>query len=229
MNSHAKTSIKIKLMITNRIHQPDFLTINQQKIHFMPQHFSTISNRFDKKKHWSIQYVCVEINVYVSQKKDFLMMQHQMTVVLAGTAAHFLTGWVLNSDMLLGKVWKQEKKAHENLSKDMRLNIAAQLAASMALTVATCVAIAVCDKAQVATVAKTALERVANMFFGQEHAPKSMMHSMHTVLFVWAGFLLPISAEEVIWCGKSMKHWALEAMSQLVSLMAVAVTVTYLS
>lgn len=158
-------------------------------------------------------------------------MQHHITVVLAGAAAHFATGWALNSDMLLGKVWKQEKdkKACGTLSKDMRINLAAQVAASIVLAVATCAAIAVCDKAQVGAVAKTSLEKVANMFFGQEHAPKSMMHSMHTILFIWAGFLLPISAEEVIWCGKSMKHWALEAMSQLLSLAALAAAVTYLS
>ncbi len=36
-------------------------------------------------------------------------MHHHVTVVLAGAAAHYLTGWVLNCDMLLGKIWKHEK------------------------------------------------------------------------------------------------------------------------
>ena len=143
------------------------------------------------------------------------MMQHQVTIVLAGAAAHFMTGWVLNSDMVLGKIWKQEKdkKAAGNLSKDMRVNLVAQFAASIALAIATCVAIAIFEKSQVPMSAKSALEQLANMFFNQDHSVKSMMNSMRTVLFIWAGFLLPISAEEVIWCGKSMKHWALEAMS----------------
>jgi hypothetical protein len=159
------------------------------------------------------------------------MIQHHITVVLAGAAAHFATGWALNSDMLLGKIWKQEKdkKACTGLSKDMRINLAAQVAASIVLAIATCVALAIFEKAQICGAVKTSLEKVASLFFNKEHAIKSMMNSMHTILFVWAGFILPISAQEVIWCGKSLKHWALESMSDLLCLMSLAAAVTYLS
>ncbi len=157
------------------------------------------------------------------------MMQHHLTVVAAGAAAHFVTGWVLNSDMLLGKIWKQEKDKKAPLSKDMRINLAAQVVASIVLAIATCVAIAIFEKAQVPAAGKTALEKLANLFFNQDHTVKSMMNSIHTVLFVWAGFLLPVSAQEVVWCRKELKHWALESMSDLLGLMAIAATVTYLS
>ena len=155
------------------------------------------------------------------------MMEHHFTIVAAGAAAHFVTGWVLNSDLLLGKIWKQEKKAH--LSKDMRINLAAQLVVSIVLAIATCIAIAIFEKSQVPAAGKTALDKLANLFFNQDHTSKSMMNSMHTVLFVWAGFLLPASAHEVIWCGKELQHWALESMSEILCLMAIAATVTYLS
>lgn len=169
--------------------------------------------------------------MFVSLKKDSRMMHNQITIVLVGAAAHFLTGWVLNCDMLLGKIWKQDKdkKSCGSLSKDMRINLGAQMLASIALAIATCVAIAIFEKAQVPAVAKTALERLANLFFNQDHTVKSLMNSIHTVLFVWAGFVLPISAQEVIWCGKSVKHWMLESMSELLGLISIAVVVTYLS
>jgi len=157
------------------------------------------------------------------------MMQHHLTIVTAGAAAHFVTGWILNSDMLLGKIWKQEKDKKAPFSKDMRINLAAQVVASIILAIATCVAIAIFEKAQVPVAGKTALEKLANLFFNQDHTSKSMMNSMHTVLFVWAGFLLPVSAQEVIWCGKELQHWALESMSEILGLMAIAATVTYLS
>ena len=159
------------------------------------------------------------------------MMHHHLTVVLAGTAAHFLTGWLINSDLLLGKIWKNEKEQTncKTGEKDMRLNIACQFFASMMIAIATCVAIAVFEKAQGPLVAKNALEKLAHLFFNQEHPVKNLMHAIHTVLFIWAGFLLPISAQEVIWCNKSVKHWGLELMAELISLIAIAVTVNFLS
>lgn len=167
----------------------------------------------------------------VSLKKDIRMMHNQVTIVLVGAAAHFVTGWVLNSDMLLGKIWKQEKdkKSGGSLSKDMRVNLGAQMLASIALAIATCVAIAIFEKSQVPNLAKTALERLANLFFNQDHTARNLMNSVRTVLFVWAGFVLPMSAQEVIWCGKSLKHWMLESMSDLLGLVAIAAVVTYLS
>ncbi|MDP3788746.1 MAG: DUF1761 family protein [Candidatus Chromulinivorax sp.] len=160
------------------------------------------------------------------------MMQHHLMVVAAGAATHFAAGWILNSDMLLGKIWKKEskdKKACHGFSKDMRINLGAQAVASVVLAVATCVAISLFAKSQSPMLAKGALEKIAGMFFSQEHAIKNMMHSMYTVLFVWAGFVLPMSGQEVIWCGKDLKHWMLESASDVVCLMALAAMVTYLA
>ena len=157
------------------------------------------------------------------------MMYHHITVVLAGAAAHFMTGWILNCDMLLGKIWKSEKDKKSCLSKDMRINLAAQALASLALAIATAVAIAIFEKSQMPSMAQGALEKLANLFFSKDHSVKNMMNSIHTVIFIWAGFIIPSSAEEVIWCGHNWKHWALEMISKLISLIAIAATVTYLS
>ena len=158
-------------------------------------------------------------------------MHHHLIVVAAGATAHFLTGWVLNCELLLGRIWKHEKdkKACGTLSKDMRINLGAQILASIALAIATCVAIAIFEKAQVPAAGRTALEKLAGLFFNQDHTVKSMMNSMRTVLFIWAGFMLPTSAGEVIWCGHNWKHWILEMMSELIGLIAIAATVTFLS
>ncbi len=159
------------------------------------------------------------------------MMLHHVTVALAGAAAHYMTGWVLNSDALLGKIWKHEKdkKACGNLSKDMRVNLALQAFASLVLSVGVCVAIAIFEKSQLSMVSKSVLEQMAHMFFNANNHARSMMHSMYIVVFIWAGFILPFSAEEVIWCGHNWKHWALESVKHLLGLMAIAATVTYLS
>lgn len=159
------------------------------------------------------------------------MMHNHITIVLAGAAAHFATGWILNCDMLLGKIWKSEKdkKNCHLASKDMRINLGVQLAISVVLSIATCVAIAIFEKSQMPVHAQTALEKLANLFFNQSHAEKSLTNSLYPVVFVWAGFVFPISAQEVIWCGKNLKHWVLESMSDLASLMALAAAVSYLS
>jgi hypothetical protein len=159
------------------------------------------------------------------------MMLHHVTVALAGAAAHYMTGWALNSELVLGKIWKHEKdqKACGNLSQDMRVNIALQAFASLVLSVGLCVAIIIFEKAQLSMGSKSALEQLAHLFFSSNQQVKSMMHSMHVVLFIWAGFILPFSAEEVIWCGHNWKHWMLESVKHLISLSAIAITVTYLS
>ena len=73
------------------------------------------------------------------------MMHNHITIVAAGAAAHFVTGWVLSSHILLGKIRKEEKKAH--LSKDMHINLAAQALVSLILAIAVAVAISIFDKA----------------------------------------------------------------------------------
>lgn len=158
-------------------------------------------------------------------------MLHHISVALAGAAAHYMTGWALNSDMLLGKIWKHEadKKACGNLSKDMRVNLGLQAVASLILSVGVCVAIAIFEKAQLSMASKSALEKLAHIFFNDNNNARSMMNSMYIVVFIWAGFILPFSAEEVIWCGHNWKHWALESIKHLICLVAVAATVTYLS
>lgn len=158
-------------------------------------------------------------------------MHHHVTVVLAGATAHFMTGWILNSPILLGRIWKHEQnnKACGNASADMKINVALQIVASIGLAVATCIAIALFEKAQSPIAAKNAMEKLAHLFFNQDHSVKNFMNAFHTVLFIWAGFILPISAEEVIWCGHHWKHWALESLSHLIGLVAIAATVNFLS
>lgn len=158
-------------------------------------------------------------------------MMNQVSIVLAGASAYFLTGWALNSQMLLGKLWKDEKdkKACGSSSKDMHFNLGAEVLVSLVLAIATCVAISIFEKTQVPVAAKSALEKLSQMFFNQDNSSKSMLHSMYTILFIWVGFILPVSVEEVIWCGHKWKHWILQMISKLIGLMAIAATVTFLS
>lgn len=169
--------------------------------------------------------------MFLTKKDIGMIMHHHAVVVLAGAAAHFATGWVLNCDMFLGKIWKHEKdkKACGMLSKDMRINMACQVAASIAIAIATCIAISVFEKSQVSALGKSALEQLAGLFFGQANGAKNFVHAAHTVLFIWAGFLLPVSAQEVIWCGHNWKHWMLESVADLLGLLAIAATVNFLS
>lgn len=158
-------------------------------------------------------------------------MHHHVTIVLAGAAAHFFTGWLVSLDLILGKVWKEEKdkKLCNNVHKDMRVRLGLQAIVSIVLAIATCVAIAIFEKSQASVASKSGLEKLAHLFFNHDHAVKSIMSSIHTVLFVWAGFILPISVERVIWCGHNWKYWLLEMSKELVCLVAIAATVTFLS
>lgn len=156
-------------------------------------------------------------------------MYHHFTVVLAGAAAHFVSGWILSNDMLLGRILKSEKNKKNCLSKDMHINIGAQFAASLALAIAVAVAISIFEKSQIQSMAEGALEKLANLFFSKDHSVKNMMNSIHTVMFIWAGFIIPTSAGTVIWCGHNWKNWIIEMVMELVGLIAIAATVTYLS
>ncbi len=158
------------------------------------------------------------------------MIPNHVTLVLAGGAAHFFTGWVLNCDMLLGKVWKSKDAAKKcGLSKNMNVNLAAQFAASLALSAATCVAICVFEKHQVSGIAQDALSKVYSLFFSPEHVGKSFEHAFKTILFIWAGFIIPTSVGEVIWCGHNWKMWMMEMGSELVGLLAIATTIVFLA
>lgn len=160
------------------------------------------------------------------------MIQNHLVLVLAGGAAHFLTGWVFTSEMFLGQYWKKEKNKDKqaHLSNDMRINMAAQLAASIALSMATCVAICVFEKYQapVTVAGKQTIAKFFSMFITKAHASKSFMNAFQTAMFIWAGFIIPTSVGEVIWCGHSWKNWVLEMGMELTGLMAIAATVVYL-
>lgn len=159
------------------------------------------------------------------------MLYHHITIVLAGTAAHFFTGWVLSSEYLMGKIWKHEKEKKDchGISKDMRVTLAAQLLTSLAITIATCVAIAIFEKSQMSLAPKNALEKLAHLFFNKTYTTKSIMTSLHAVIFIWAGFIIPITIERVIWCCYNWKYWVLDMLGELVELVAIALVVSFLS
>ena len=156
-------------------------------------------------------------------------MQNYITLVLAGGAAHFVTGWAVNSDLLLGQFWKKDKTKSCGLSKDMNVNLAAQFTASLALATATTVAICVFEKYQTPVVVNDAMSKLFSLFFSPEHAGKSLMNAFHTVLFIWAGFIIPTSVGEVIWCGHNWKFWMMEMGGELLGLMSIAATVVFLA
>lgn len=157
------------------------------------------------------------------------MMHNHITLVLAGGAAHFFTGWVLSNNALLGQFFKKDGAKKCGMSKDMNMNLAAQFAASLALSIATCIAISIFEKYQAPAVASDALSKLFSMFFKPEHAHKSFMNAMHTVLFIWAGFIIPTSVSEVIWCGHNWKGWMREMAMELIGLTAIAITVIHLA
>jgi len=157
-------------------------------------------------------------------------MDHNITVILAGASAHFLTGWFLNCNMFISKLSKKEKKSKScGLGKGVGINIAAQFLVSIALTVATCVAITMCQKAQGPTIGEDVLERLTSLFFNEETSMQGMIDSMRTVSFIWAGFIIPSSIGEVIWCGHDLKSWMLEMACDFLGLAAIAATVTFLA
>ncbi len=156
-------------------------------------------------------------------------MQNHIVLVLAGAAAHFAAGWALNCDMLLGKLGKQDKEKKScGFHKDMRINMALQLLASVVLTIATVAAMVIFEKAQTPSMISDMLARVSGMFFEQNNMP-GMMNALHTSLFIWAGFIVPTSAGEVIWCGHHWRSWAREMVCELLQLEAVAVTVALMA
>jgi len=157
------------------------------------------------------------------------MMHHHVTVVLAGAIAHFASGWILNCDMLFGKLWQKDKKEQVECHKNMYEKMAFQFVASLALSLAVCIAIYMMNKAHNAAATQNALSKLASIFFEQGQAPKSLLTSLRVVFFIWAGFIIPTSAGEVIWCAHSLKNWALELSMELVGLVAIAAVVTHLA
>lgn len=153
------------------------------------------------------------------------MMNH-FTVVLVGATAHFLTGWALCSDMIFGRIWKENKKAC-GLHKDMRINLALQFAASLALAAATVAALVIFEKAQAPSMIEDMLSKITSLFFSKENM-KGSMNALHTAIFIWAGFIVPTSASEVIWCGHHWKLWIVEMIAKLLELSVLAVVVTAL-
>lgn len=156
-------------------------------------------------------------------------MHHHFTVVLAGATAHFITGWVLSCDMFLGKIWKNEKDKKSCLTKNIYIKVGVQALVSIALAIATCIAITVFEKYQITASAQGALDKLASLFLQKNNTSKDVMNALHSVLFIWAGFIIPTSVQEIIWCGEDWKHLGIQMISQLMSLIAIAVTVTYLS
>jgi len=183
--------------------------------------------RFDKKKHCSIQYIYVLKYMFYVSKKEGCIMENHVALILAGGTAHFVTGWIFNCNMLLGQFWKKEIVKKPGLSKDVHVNLGVKFAASIALSIATCVAITVFEKYQ-APVPHNAMSKLFSLFFNPEHAGKNFMYAFHTILFIWAGFIVPTSIGEVLWCGHNWKIWMIEMAGELLGLLAIAATVVFL-
>ncbi len=157
------------------------------------------------------------------------MIENQMIVVLAGAAAHFLTGWAC-SKLLLRKFWKDDKEKAKScgLHQDMKINIALQLIASLALAAATCAAICAFKQNQSMSMLENILASISGLFFNQNNS-QNMMHAVHSVMFIWVGFIVPTSVSEVIWCGHNWKNWMMEMASQLIELVVLAMVIVALS
>ena len=157
------------------------------------------------------------------------MIENQMIVIAAGAVAHFFAGWAC-SKLLLRKFWENNKEKTNacGLHQDMKVNIALQLIASLALAAATCAAICVFQKNQSMSMLENMLASISGLFFNQSSS-QNMMHAVHSVMFIWAGFIVPTSASEVIWCGHNWKNWMLEMVAQLIELIVLAVVIVILS
>ena len=155
-------------------------------------------------------------------------MYHHALVVLAGAGAHLAAGWVLCSDMALGKflTTAKEKRRHHHHHKIEHL--ICHFLVAIVLSFATCIAISVFDKAQVSNLTKTTFDQFAALLFGEEMSSKSIFGSIYTVLFIWAGFILPIGAFHTVWCDEDWKEFFVCYLKELVCLIALAATVTYL-
>lgn len=159
------------------------------------------------------------------------MLHHHFTVVVAGAVAHYVAGWILYSDKALGRLFKdgKDKKCCNATGKELRFDMVAHFVVAIFLSLATCVAITIFDKAQVSLEGKTALEKLATLFFSEEEKTKTVLNSIYTVLLIWGGFILPTSTIKVIWCGHDWKNLIVHSIKELLSLIAIAVTVTLLS
>ncbi len=158
------------------------------------------------------------------------MIENQMIVVLVGAAAHYLTGWALCSHLLLGRLWKNDKEKMKScgMHQDMRINIALQIITSIALSAATCAAICAFQKNQSLSMLENLFASISGLFFNQNNS-QNMMHAVHAVMFIWAGFIVPTSVSEVIWCGHHWKKWMIEMTATIIELVVLAMVIVSLS
>jgi hypothetical protein len=157
------------------------------------------------------------------------MLYHHISIVLAGAFAHFMTGWILNCNPLFSQFLHHDKKVHQGLSADLKINMLIQFLVSIALSLATCIAIYIFEQAHISVAPENIIEKFTQLFFHVDQTKKSMINSLYTVLFIWAGFILPSSFENVIWGGYSVRKWITDLSMEFIGLLAIATTVTYLA
>lgn len=158
----------------------------------------------------------------------FHLHSHTATV-LAAAAAHFFVGWLWYSEYLFGPMWKKLGGKCSGMSKDMRVNLAASFATSLVIATASLIAISIFQQTQTGIYSREGLSRVFSWFLQDNPVNNTMLCSMKTLAFLWAGFCAPMSLSSVIWGGKNLHRWILEEGSDLASLLAVAATIALIS
>lgn len=149
--------------------------------------------------------------------------------VLTAAGAHFFMGWLWYSEYLFGPMWKKMGGKCTGFSKDMRVNLALSFASSLLLAVAAVIAISIFEKTQTSIYSQEGLSKLFSWFLDDSAANNTMLGSMKTIAFLWAGLSVPLSAKAVIWSAKPWRRWLLEQAGCLASLLALAGAVAAMS
>ncbi|QQR54528.1 DUF1761 domain-containing protein [Candidatus Peregrinibacteria bacterium] len=135
-----------------------------------------------------------------------------LSLVFAALAA-FAVGWLWYSPLLFGPVWMKEVLGHSTVPKTMTKEQKKQMTKGIVV-------------GGLLQILSTYV--LAHFLFVTSDGDLQHMYreAMETVLWIWAGFCLPLNFSSFLWEGRSLKIALINASQTLVSLITAAVILT---
>ena len=157
-----------------------------------------------------------------------MLSMNNYVPILVAAAVHIGIACLWYSELLFGKMWISAGGCKMD-SKDAPMKLGLQTLCSILLATAIMIAINIFQQSQAVSATASGFSRMFSWFLNSTTEGPTMMNAMKVAGFFWMGFAMPTIASAAIWCNHSLNRFFICAAGELVALLAMGASLSYLS
>lgn len=145
--------------------------------------------------------------------------------ILVAAALHVGIGYLWLSNTLFGKMWLGDSK----ITSPNTMRLILQAKCSILIATALMIGINIFHQTQNTTATASGFAKMFSWFLTNTDQGPTMMNAMKVAGFFWMGLSLPTIGSLAIWLNYPMQNFLLYVSGELVALLAMAASLSYLS